>query len=97
MNEENSGQMPTYDYRCKSCGFRFEKLQSITAESVKKCPKCEGVVESIITGGTGMIFKGSGFYITDYKGNGESRSETKPEKADEKSGAGTEKTTETTK
>jgi putative FmdB family regulatory protein len=89
--------MPTYDYRCKSCGFRFDEFQSITAEPLKKCPKCGGKVERIIAGGNGLIFKGSGFYVTDYKKRGKSRSETKSEKSDEKSGASTEKTTETTK
>ncbi|MGD9611421.1 MAG: FmdB family zinc ribbon protein [Kiritimatiellia bacterium] len=59
--------MPTYDYECRKCGHRFEKFQSITAPSLKTCPKCKGKVARLITGGAGIIFKGSGFYQTDYK------------------------------
>jgi len=59
--------MPTYDYRCEKCGHQFEELQSITAEPLKECPKCKGTVKRLIGGGIGMIFKGSGFYATDYK------------------------------
>ena len=63
--------MPTYDYVCKKCHHQFEKFQSITAEPVKVCPVCgEEAVIRKITGGAGLSFKGSGFYITDYKGNG---------------------------
>lgn len=60
--------MPTYEYVCKSCGHRFEEFQSITAEPIKVCPKCAAVsVQRLISAGNGLIFKGSGFYITDYK------------------------------
>lgn len=59
--------MPTYEYRCKKCGYQFEKFQQITAEPLKKCPECGGAVERLISGGAGIIFKGSGFYETDYK------------------------------
>lgn len=59
--------MPTYDYRCKKCGHQFEAFQPISAEPLKVCPICTGQVERLIGGGTGLIFKGSGFYITDYK------------------------------
>ncbi len=59
--------MPTYDYRCTSCGYEFEHFQSMFDEPVKICPRCEGAVKRVISGGTGLIFKGSGFYITDYK------------------------------
>ena len=59
--------MPTYEYLCLKCKKRFERLQSITAEALKKCPSCGGKVERQIGGGAGLIFKGSGFYITDYK------------------------------
>ena len=64
--------MPTYEYKCKSCGHAFEKFHSITAAPVKKCPECgKNAVERLISAGGGLIFKGSGFYITDYaKGNG---------------------------
>ena len=59
--------MPTYDYRCKTCGHRFEAFQAITADPLTKCPICHGQVTRMIGGGNGLIFKGSGFYITDYK------------------------------
>lgn len=59
--------MPTYDYRCKNCGHRFEEFQSVIDEPLAICPKCSGELQRLITGGSGLIFKGSGFYITDYK------------------------------
>ncbi len=59
--------MPTYDYECRKCGHRFEKFQSITAVPVKTCPKCRGRVARLLSGGAGIIFRGSGFYQTDYK------------------------------
>ena len=59
--------MPTYDYQCKACGHRFEIFQSIKAKALKKCPKCEGKIERLIGSGAGIIFKGSGFYQTDYR------------------------------
>ena len=60
--------MPTYEYLCKACGYRFEKFQRITSEPVRICPKCaKEEVTRLMSGGTGLIFKGSGFYITDYK------------------------------
>lgn len=58
--------MPTYEYECKKCGV-FEMMQSIKAEPLKKCPTCKGKVHRLIGGGSGIIFKGSGFYETDYK------------------------------
>ena len=62
--------MPTYDYLCNACGHRFEKFQSITSEPVHVCPKCSKEnVTRLMSGGMGLIFKGSGFYITDYKNN----------------------------
>lgn len=83
--------MPTYDYECKSCHHTFEAFQSIKDEPLKKCPKCGKAVRRLFGGGMGIIFKGSGFYTTDYKhsssvtssGNGsakgEAKSEAKPE------------------
>lgn len=59
--------MPTYEYRCRSCGHQFEMLQSITEESLDSCPRCDGPVERLIGAGSGLIFKGSGFYVTDYR------------------------------
>ena len=59
--------MPTYDYECQKCKKHFELFQSITARSIKKCPKCKGKVKRLIGSGAGIIFKGSGFYATDYR------------------------------
>ncbi len=68
--------MPTYDYRCQSCGHCFEAFQSISADPLDECPLCNGRVERVIGGGSGLLFKGSGFYITDYK-SGQKKAETK--------------------
>lgn len=59
--------MPTYDYECEKCGHKFELFQIITAGPISKCPKCKGKVNRLIGAGIGIIFKGSGFYATDYK------------------------------
>jgi len=62
--------MPTYEYACGKCGHRFEKLQSITDKPLRRCPKCRGSVRRVIHGGAGLVFKGSGFYCTDYRSGG---------------------------
>jgi putative FmdB family regulatory protein len=59
--------MPTYDYRCKECGITFELFQKMTDEPIKKCLECGGEVKRLIGAGMTPIFKGSGFYETDYK------------------------------
>lgn len=59
--------MPTYEYECLVCGNRFEAFHRINAEPVRECPRCGGKVERKISAGTGLLFKGTGFYITDYK------------------------------
>ncbi|MGD8395020.1 MAG: zinc ribbon domain-containing protein [Candidatus Eiseniibacteriota bacterium] len=59
--------MPTYDYKCLDCGHTFEVFQSITADKLETCPRCGGSVERLIGAGAGLLFKGSGFYITDYR------------------------------
>ncbi len=59
--------MPTYDYKCLSCGHTFELFQSMSDDPVSKCYKCNGEVKRLIGAGAGPIFKGSGFYHTDYK------------------------------
>lgn len=59
--------MPTYDYVCDNCGYHFEEFQSITAEPLTKCSKCRGHVRRLIGAGNGFLFKGNGFYITDYR------------------------------
>jgi putative FmdB family regulatory protein len=59
--------MPTYQYECTKCGYLFEEFQNITDKPLKKCPRCGGKLRRLISGGVGLIFKGSGFYVTDYK------------------------------
>ena len=76
--------MPTYDYRCTVCDNRFEHFQSMFDEPLKICPKCNSAVKRVISGGSGLIFKGSGFYITDYK-NKKSNNNSASKKPDMKS------------
>ncbi|MFO1019373.1 MAG: zinc ribbon domain-containing protein [Planctomycetales bacterium] len=60
--------MPTYDYVCKACGHKWEEFQPITSKPTKKCPECKKLkAERQIGAGAGLLFKGSGFYITDYR------------------------------
>lgn len=58
--------MPTYEYECKKCG-PFEVFQSIKDEKLKRCPSCKGAVKRLMGSGAGIIFKGTGFYQTDYR------------------------------
>lgn len=67
--------MPTYDYRCNACGHAFELFQSMTAKHEKKCPKCgKNALERLIGTGAAVLFKGSGFYQTDYRSEGYKKS-----------------------
>jgi putative FmdB family regulatory protein len=60
--------MPTYEYKCAACNYEFERFQSIMAEPIKRCPECgKAKVKRLIGTGSGVIFKGSGFYTTDYR------------------------------
>jgi len=59
--------MPTYDYQCEGCGRTFEHFQSMSDDPLSQCQECEGSLKRLIGGGLGIIFKGSGFYITDNK------------------------------
>ncbi|NLY56828.1 MAG: zinc ribbon domain-containing protein [Firmicutes bacterium] len=68
--------MPTYEYNCPKCG-KFDFFQKITAEPLKACPTCGAEVVRVISGGTGVIYKGSGFYTTDYARKGSTADETK--------------------
>lgn len=61
--------MPTYDYKCISCNYTFEFFQSMKDEPLTSCPKCGGQLKRIIGPGASPIFKGNGFYETDYKNN----------------------------
>jgi putative FmdB family regulatory protein len=95
--------MPTYEYECKSCSHTFEVFQSMNDQPLKDCPKCGKEVRRLIFGGAGVIFKGSGFYVTDKNKSSTAKSgkdtaaagtkpasETKP-----KSGEGSQSTTAT--
>ena len=59
--------MPTYEYQCEKCSHTFEKFQSMKDAPLKKCPQCKGRVKRLLGTGAGLIFKGSGFYTTDYR------------------------------
>ncbi len=69
--------MPTYDYKCTECNHSFEEFQKMTDDHLEFCPNCNGKVKRLIGSGIAPIFKGSGFYQTDYK-NGASNDKTKP-------------------
>lgn len=63
--------MPTYDYRCKACGHAFEEFQMMSDPVLRKCPECKKLkLERLIGAGAGFLFKGSGYYITDYRSKG---------------------------
>ena len=74
--------MPTYDYQCTKCKHRFELFHSISDDTVKRCPKCKAKAVRVPSAGAGLLFKGSGFYITDY------RSKSYQEKAKQEGGSG---------
>ncbi len=59
--------MPTYDYRCLECGHEFEAFQRMSEERLQECPECQGELKRLLGGGAGFLFKGSGFYTTDYR------------------------------
>ena len=93
--------MPTYEYRCNACDHQFEEFQSITAKALRKCPECaKPKLERLIGTGAGIIFKGSGFYETDYrsdsykkgaeaeKSNGKAEKSDKSDKGDAGGGGG---------
>lgn len=71
--------MPTYDYRCLACEHKFEAFQKMSEEPLKECPVCHGEVKRLFGGGAGFLFKGSGFYTTDYR-NAAYKSQAKSEK-----------------
>jgi len=80
--------MPTYEYRCNACDNTWEEFQSIKAEPTKKCPKCKKAkAERIISAGGGIIFKGSGFYQTDYRSESWKKGAEAAKKASESSTA----------
>lgn len=88
--------MPTYEYRCASCKTEFEKFQRMSDAPGAECPQCGAAAERRLSGGAGLLFKGSGFYITDYRndsykkaaksegGESSSGSEKKPSSSEKK-------------
>ncbi len=89
--------MPTYDYKCDACGHEFELFQSIKADPIKQCPKCKKLkVKRLIGTGSGVIFKGSGFYTTDYRDKSyheKAKADVAPSTADAKSETKSDTTT----
>jgi putative FmdB family regulatory protein len=77
--------MPTYGYECKSCGHTFDVFQNMSDDPLKVCPECGKELRRLINGGTGVIFKGSGFYVTD-KNKGSGGSSAKAKKNDKAPG-----------
>lgn len=77
--------MPTYDYRCLACSHEFEAFQRMSDNPLTECPKCKGGLKRLVGGGAGFLFKGSGFYTTDYR----SKSYTSQAKSESKSSNGT--------
>jgi putative FmdB family regulatory protein len=77
--------MPLYEYQCKKCGYRFEKIQKFSDKMVKKCPDCGGAVEQMISA-PAVQFKGSGWYVTDYakKSSSPSSGDSSKDKKDDK-------------
>ncbi|HOO57078.1 MAG TPA: zinc ribbon domain-containing protein [bacterium] len=84
--------MPVYEYECKSCGHRFEVLQSIKDEPIEDCPDCGGKVHKCLSA-VGIMFKGSGFYCTDNKSSSSSISSAVP--SGSSSGSGSKSSTDT--
>ncbi len=88
--------MPTYDYKCKKCGYQFELFQTMTAEPIKICPQCNGEVIRLIGPGAGPIFKGKGFYQTDYKNPPKKETKNTPSKNEKKNTPTSENKTSST-
>ncbi len=92
--------MPTYDYLCEDCGYSFEYFQTIKENPLTECPECKGKVKRKIGPGLGPIFKGTGFYQTDYKGNTSKSSDTNQKSSTKEStkiDSGTSSSTESSK
>lgn len=90
--------MPTYEYQCEQCGHHFEQFQSITDRALRKCPMCGmNKLQRLIGSGAALIFKGSGFYQTDYRSESYQKAaqaekeKTTPDKAKAKEGTGKKK------
>ncbi|MEY3176002.1 MAG: hypothetical protein RLZZ436_3916 [Planctomycetota bacterium] len=81
--------MPTYEYRCNACGHKWDEFQSIKAAPSRKCPACKKLkAERVISAGGGIIFRGSGFYQTDYRSESWKKGEEAAKKASDSGAAG---------
>ena len=93
--------MPTYPYKCTTCDLKFEVFQPITEAPIKICPECGKGVKRLIGSGSGILFKGSGFYQTDYRSasyqKGAKKEAPKSSSKDSKSDSSSSKTSETQK
>jgi putative FmdB family regulatory protein len=78
--------MPTYEYECRECGHAFERFQGINEDPISLCPECEGKVRRLISSGGGLVFKGPGFYATDYRSGGSGGSKSAKGKKGEEGG-----------
>ena len=87
--------MPTYEYECKKCAHVFEAFQSMSAEHLTECPECKGPLRRLIGTGAGLLFKGSGFYTTDYRSDSyhKSAKADKPESTSDKKTSSDKKST----
>lgn len=74
--------MPTYEYKCRDCAEKFDEFQKITDPPLTRCPFCGGDVDRVISGGSGIMFKGSGFYITDYRSDSYKKAASNEKSAD---------------
>lgn len=83
--------MPTYEYRCPNCGNEFDKFQRMSDPPVAECPQCGASAERRISGGAGLVFKGSGFYITDYARGGDYKKAAEADKGGSSSSPATDK------
>lgn len=104
INQTRKETMPTYEYKCLECGGRFEAFQSMTDEPLATCEQCGGKLKRLIGTGAGIIFKGSGFYGTDYRSKSyqnsakqDSGATASPSPAGESKSSGSETTTATAK
>lgn len=90
--------MPLYEYQCRKCGHRFEKIQKFSDKMIKKCPECGGQVEQMISA-PAVQFKGSGWYVTDYgnKGSGAPASTSSESESSAKESKAAKESKETTK
>ena len=79
--------MPTYNYYCNDCDTHFSYFQKMSDIAKSNCEKCKGKINRVITGGTGLIFKGSGFYLTDYKNDTKSKVDITESNNSEKNGS----------